>query len=184
MKSILKRQLSKKLQAVTLTEVLVAMSLLGVVLTFGMMITDRIMMEGTKPHALVAQSYVDQVIHQIKQKQPQGAQQGYDQPYTQANVTANGTANGPEYGQAQKYLDFEQEFDLFNVLVIFNKSAISKHLVEVSLEVFEPNSNTVVLKEKILLQTPESNWGLPAHILSPWKGIQKKHKPLLSWSYW
>jgi prepilin-type N-terminal cleavage/methylation domain-containing protein len=120
--------LKRKVKAVTLTEVLVAMSLLGLILTFSMILSDRVMAESPKLHMISAQNIIDETIHKIKN----------EQKYIDFDDQVS------------------EHTGVFNVKVVFNKSSISTRLVEVALEVYEPKSSSSILTEHILLKTSDN----------------------------
>ena len=99
------------------------MTLLGIVLTFTMLMSERIFLEAPRLHLLKAQAAADKQLALLKEN--------------------------------AAYLDFVTEIDGLEVEGKFTRKGQAKGIIELSLEVRDPNSQTLLLSEKHLLTNEE-----------------------------
>ena len=116
-----------KLQAVTLTEVLVAMSLLGIVLTFTMLISERVYTESSQSYTVKAHAAFDATLSEIKKERI--------------------------FLDFEKSTPLEE--DELQVKAVFSKSSLASSLLELELAVYDEKTGTLIISEKHLINGEE-----------------------------
>ena len=119
--------LNAKLKGVTLTEVLVAMSLLGIVLTFSMLISERVLTETSQDYTVKSQVLLDETLAAVKAK-----------------------------AVYVDFEEIKEEDGLL-VKATFNQSILATDLLELELSVYDEKSSTLILAQKHLINAQERN---------------------------